>query len=91
MNMIIKYYFSRLLNVHTVSDLKQRELQTAEPLMPRPSRLEVEIDIAELKRCKSPDSDQILVELHQGGGGRFVFAMYTLNNYVGNKGELPDQ
>jgi hypothetical protein len=51
-----KNYFSQLMNVHNVSDVKQIEVHTAEPLIPRPSRLEVEIAIAKLKTYKSPDS-----------------------------------
>jgi hypothetical protein len=41
-----KNYFSQLLNVHNVSDVRQIEVHTAEPLVPGPSRLEVEITIA---------------------------------------------
>jgi hypothetical protein len=37
-----KNYFSQLLNVHNVSDVRQIELHTAEPLVPGPSCLEVE-------------------------------------------------
>jgi hypothetical protein len=36
-----KNYFSQLLNVHNVSDFRQIEVHTAEPLVPGPSRLEV--------------------------------------------------
>jgi hypothetical protein len=36
-----KNYFSQLLNVHNVSDVRQIEVHTAEPLVPGPSRLEV--------------------------------------------------
>jgi hypothetical protein len=38
--------FSQLLNVHNVSDVRQIEVHTAEPLVPGSSRLEVEIAIA---------------------------------------------
>jgi hypothetical protein len=41
-------YFSQLLNVHNVSGVRQTELHTAKPLVPGPSRLEVEIAIAKL-------------------------------------------
>jgi hypothetical protein len=34
-----KYYFSQLLNVHNVRDVKQIEVHAAEPLIPVPSRL----------------------------------------------------
>jgi hypothetical protein len=51
--------------VHNVSDVRQIEVHTAEPLVPGPSCLEVESPIAKLKKCKSPGSDQIPVELSQ--------------------------
>jgi hypothetical protein len=43
-----KSYFSQLLNVHDVSEV-QIEIHTAEPLVPGPSYLKVEISIANLK------------------------------------------
>jgi hypothetical protein len=58
-------YFSLLLNVHNVSDVRQTEVHKAEPLVPGHSRLEVEIVIAKLKKYKSPGSDQIPAELIQ--------------------------
>jgi hypothetical protein len=48
----------QLLNVHDLSDVRQTEIHTAEPLVPGPSNLEVEISIAKLKKYKSPGSDQ---------------------------------
>jgi hypothetical protein len=60
------YYF-QLLNMHNVSDVRQIEVHTAEPLVPGPSRLEVEIAIAKLKKYKSPGSNQIPAELIQAG------------------------
>jgi hypothetical protein len=45
-----KNYFSQLLNVHRVSDVRQIEIHRAEPLVPDPSHFEVEIAIAKLKR-----------------------------------------
>jgi hypothetical protein len=65
-----KSYFSQLLNVHNVIDVRQ--VETAEPLVPGPSHLEVEISIAKLKKCTSPGSDQSLVELIQAGGDTLV-------------------
>jgi hypothetical protein len=53
-----KNYFSQLLNVHNVSDVRQIDVHTAEPLVPGPSRLETETAIAKLKKYKS-HSDQI--------------------------------
>jgi hypothetical protein len=77
--------------VHNVSDVRQIELHTAEQLVPGPSRLEVEIAIAKLKRFKSPGSDQILAELIQAGGEILLSAIHKLINSVSNKEELPDQ
>jgi hypothetical protein len=51
-----KNYFSQLLNVHNVSDVRQIEVHMPEPLVPGPSRLEVEIAIAKLKKYTLPGS-----------------------------------
>jgi hypothetical protein len=48
-----KNYFSQLLNVHRVRDVRQIEIQTSEPLVPDPSPFEVEIAIAKLKRFRT--------------------------------------
>jgi hypothetical protein len=45
--------------VHNVSDIRQIEVHMAEPLIPGPSRPEVEIAIVKLKKYKLPGSDQI--------------------------------
>jgi hypothetical protein len=49
-----KNYFYRVLNVHRVSDVRQIEIHTAEPLVPEPSPLEVETAIAKLKSINPP-------------------------------------
>jgi hypothetical protein len=86
-----KTYFSQLLNVHNVSDVRQIEVHTAEPLVPGPNHLEVEIAIAKLKKYKLPGSDQILAELIQAGGKILLAAIHKLINSVWNKDDLPDQ
>jgi hypothetical protein len=63
-----KNYFYQLLNVHNVSDVRQIEVHIAQPLIPGPSRLEVEIAIAKFEKFKSPGSDQIPAELIKAGG-----------------------
>jgi hypothetical protein len=63
-----KNYFSQLLDVHNVSDVRQIGVRRAEPLVPGSSRLEVEIAIAKLKKYKSPGSNEIPAELIQAGG-----------------------
>jgi hypothetical protein len=86
-----KNYFSLVLNVHNVSDVRQIEVHTAEPLVPGSSRLEVEIAIAKLKKYKSPGSDEIPAELIQAGGEILLSAVHKLINSVWNKEELPYQ
>jgi hypothetical protein len=86
-----KNYFSQLLNIRRVSDVKQIEIYTAEPLVPDPSPYEYEIAIAKLKRYKSSDSDQILAELIQAGGEVLWPEIHWLINSIWNKEELPDQ
>jgi hypothetical protein len=61
----VENYFSQLLNVNNVSDVRQIEEYAAEPTVPGPSNLEVQITIAKLKNYTSPGSDQILAELIQ--------------------------
>jgi hypothetical protein len=50
---IWKNYFSQLLNEHGISDVRQAELNTAEPLVPQPNSFEDEISTEELRRYKS--------------------------------------
>jgi hypothetical protein len=66
------------LNVHNVSDGRQIEIYSAEPLIPDPSHLEVEISIAKLGKYKSPGSDQIRAELYQAGGETLVSVIQKL-------------
>jgi hypothetical protein len=47
-----KNCFSQLFNVHNVSDVRQTEILTAEPLLPGSSYLEVKIANAKLKMYK---------------------------------------
>jgi hypothetical protein len=67
-----------LLNVHNVSHVRQIEVHTAEPLVPGPSSLEVEVAIAELKEYKSPVSEQIPGELIQAGVEILLSAIHKL-------------
>jgi hypothetical protein len=80
-----KNYFSQLLNEH-VSEGRQTEMHTAEPLVPGPNRPEVETAIAELKkRRSSPGSDQIPVGLIQAGGETLLSAIHKFINSIWNK------
>jgi hypothetical protein len=86
-----KSYLCQLLNVHNISYVRQIEIHTAEPLVPSPSRLEVEISIAKLKKYKFPGSDQIPEELYQTGGETLMSVMHKLITSIWNKEEMPDQ
>jgi hypothetical protein len=74
-----KSYFSQLLNFHDISDVRQTEIHTAEPLVPGPSHFEVEISIAKLKEYKTRGSDQIPAEMYQAGGETLVCGPQTCN------------
>jgi hypothetical protein len=68
MSVSLCYCYTTLLNIHNVSAVRQIEVHTAEPLVPGPNHLEVEIDIVKFKKYKSPGSYEILAELIQVGG-----------------------
>ena len=59
-------YFSQLLNVHGVHEVRQTETHTPEPLVPEPRVFEVDLAIENFRSHKSPGIDQILVELRKG-------------------------
>jgi hypothetical protein len=80
-----------IIYIDIVSVVMQIEIHTAEPLVPGPSHLEVEISIAKLKKYKSSGSDQIPAELYQAGGEILVSVIHKLINSIWNKEELPDQ
>jgi hypothetical protein len=56
-----KNYFSQLLNVHRVSNVRQIEIHTAEPLVPESSPFEVEIAIAKFKNI----NHQVVIKFRQ--------------------------
>jgi hypothetical protein len=74
-----KNNISQLLNVHNVSDVRQIEVHMAEPLVPGPSHLEVEIAVA---KYKSPGSVQLPAELIQAGGKMLLSAIHKVINSV---------
>jgi hypothetical protein len=86
-----KNYFAQILNVHNVSDVIQIEVHLAEPLVPGPSIIEVEIANAKMKKYKLPGCYDIPAELIQVGGEMLLSVIHKLINSVWNKEELPDQ
>jgi hypothetical protein len=86
-----KNYFSQLLNVYGVSDVRQIEIHATEPLVPDPRPLEVRITVAKLKSYKSADSEQIPAELIQAGDEVLRLEIHKLINSIWNEEELLDQ
>jgi hypothetical protein len=83
-----KNYFSQLLNMHSVRDVRQIEIHMTEPLVPDTS-CDVEIAIAKLKSIITR-SDKILAELIQAGSEPSLSAIHKPINSIWNKEELPD-
>ena len=84
-------YFSQILNVHGVSEVRQAEIHTAEPLVPEPSAFEIELATEKLKCHKSPGIDQIPAELIKAGGRTIRFAIHKRIIAIWNKEELPQE
>jgi hypothetical protein len=76
--------------VHRASGVRQTEVHTAEPFVPEPSVSEVELDIGDLKRNKSPGVDQIQAELIQVGGETLHSEVHRLIKLISNE-KLPHQ
>jgi hypothetical protein len=86
-----KNFFNQVLNIHGVHDVRQMDMHTAEPLVPEPSLVEVEIAIEKLKSYKSPGTDQIPAELIKAGGETLYSEIHKLICSIWNKEELPQQ
>ena len=77
--------------MHSVSEVRQREIHTAEQLVSEPSACEVEMAIEKLKGYISPGTDQIPTELIKEGGRTIRSEFHKLITYVLNKEELPEE
>jgi hypothetical protein len=67
------------------------DIHTAEPLVPEPSLVEVEIAIGKLISYKSPGTDQIMTELIKAGGETLYSEIHRLICCIWNNEELPQQ
>jgi hypothetical protein len=83
--------FNQVLNVRGIHDVRQMDIHTAEPLVPEPSLVAVEIAIGKLKSYKSPSTDQIPAELIKTGGETFLSEINKLLFSMWNKEDLPQQ
>jgi hypothetical protein len=84
-------YFSQVLNVHSVNDVRQAEIHTAELLVPEPSVSEFELAIDKPKIHKSPGIDQTPAELIKVRGRTISCEVHKLIISIWNKEELPEE
>jgi hypothetical protein len=63
-----KNFFTQVLNAHGVHDVRQKDIHTAEPLVPEPSLVKAETATEKLKSYKSLGTDQIPAEFIKAGG-----------------------
>jgi len=82
---------SQILNVHGVSEVRQAEIHTAEPVVPKPSVLEFELALQKLKSHKSPGIVHIPAELIKACGRTIRCAIRKLIIDIWNKEELPEE
>ena len=72
-----------------INDVKESEIQTAEPLVPEPNAFEVEREIEKLKRHKSPGIDKIQQNVTVCRAIRSQ--IHKLINSVRHRDKLPQQ
>jgi hypothetical protein len=73
-----KNFFNQVLNVHGIHDVRQMDIHMAEPLIPQPSLVKVEIAIGKLKSYRSLGTDQIPAELIKAGGETLYSEIHKL-------------
>jgi hypothetical protein len=71
-------HFSQLLKVHGISDVRQRETHTAEPLLPEPGVSDFEMATENLKKHRPPGIEQIPTQLIQTGVEKFILRSIIL-------------
>jgi hypothetical protein len=84
-------YFSQLLNVHGINNVRHIQIYTPEPLVPETIAFEVEPVIEKLKRHKPPVSDQIPAESIKAGGRTIRCEVDKLIIAIWNKEEMPEE
>jgi hypothetical protein len=67
-----KNVFNQVLNLDVVRNVRQKDIHTAEPLVPEPSLVEVKIAIGKLKSYKFSGTDQISAELIKAGVKHYI-------------------
>jgi hypothetical protein len=80
-----------VLNIHGVHNVRQKDIHTAEPLIPEPRLVELEVAILKLKSYKSPGTNKIPAELIKAGVETLYSEIHRLICSIWNKEELPQQ
>jgi hypothetical protein len=68
--------------VHSVSDVRQKRIHTAELLEPNLSLSRLTFLIVKLRKYKSPGSDHIPAELIQAGGKTILPVIHEIINSI---------
>jgi len=84
-------HFSQLPNVHGVNDVRQTEIQTAQPLVLEANAAEFEMATKKLKSHKPSDINQNQEELIQAVGRAIISEIHTLINSIWNQETLPEE
>jgi hypothetical protein len=79
------------LDVCGVNDVRQREIHTAEPLVPQTSAFEIELAIENLRSHRLSNIVQIPAKLIKVGGRKICYEMHKLIISIWNKEELPEK
>jgi hypothetical protein len=77
--------------LHGVNDIRQREIHTAELLVPEPNAREFEMDIGMIKKTQTPGFEHILAELFKAWGRTICSDIDKHSNSIWNKKELPKE
>jgi len=67
------------------------KIHTAEPWIPEPSEIEVEMSVKKSKIFKSPETDNIPAELIIAGGTALIKELHKLISVIWRKEELPKE
>jgi len=84
-------HFSQLLNVHGINDVRQTEINSAEPIVPEPNASEIKMLTEKLKRYTSSSNEQIPAEVIKAGGRTICPEIHKLIHCTWNNEELPEQ
>jgi len=71
--------------VHNGEQTEEFEIHTAEPLIPEPSVIEMEMSVNRLKNFKSPGIDNIPAELIKSGGKALIKELHKLISVIRRK------